>query len=71
MHCRRFLEKGLTRRDMLLSCGNGFGALAAAALFCEPARAAAGDVDSRPHDEIGARGPLSPRPPTLRPRRGA
>jgi Protein of unknown function (DUF1501) len=63
MHCRRFLEKGLTRRDMLLSCGNGFGALAAAALFCKPARGAAAGDDSRPLGERRARGPLSPRAP--------
>ena len=33
MHCQRFLRPGLSRRDMLLRCGNGFGALAAAALL--------------------------------------
>ena len=37
MHCRRFVDPGLTRRDMLLRCGNGFGALAAAALLRQPA----------------------------------
>ena len=37
MHCRRFVEPGLSRRDMLLRCGGGFGALALAALFREPA----------------------------------
>jgi hypothetical protein len=33
MHCRRFIGNGITRRDMLLRCGNGFGALAAAAML--------------------------------------
>ena len=28
MHCRRFVEPGLNRRDMLLRSGSGFGALA-------------------------------------------
>jgi hypothetical protein len=37
MHCRRFIDAGLSRRDMLLRCGNGFGALATAALLREPA----------------------------------
>ncbi len=41
MHCRRFLDPGLTRREMLLRCSNGFGALALAALWCEPAFGAA------------------------------
>ena len=26
MHCRRFLERPLTRREMLTRCANGFGA---------------------------------------------
>src|SRR5262245_50180518 len=34
MHCRRFLQP-LTRREMLLRCANGFGAVALAALFAE------------------------------------
>ncbi len=37
MHCRRFLHPGLTRREMLLRCSNGFGAMAMAALGREPA----------------------------------
>jgi hypothetical protein len=35
MHCGRFIETPLTRRDMLLRCANGFGAVALAALFAE------------------------------------
>src|SRR6516162_1152751 len=35
MHCGRFIEAPLTRRDMLLRCANGFGAVALAALFAE------------------------------------
>ncbi len=37
MHCRRFLSPGLNRREMLLRCSSGFGALALAALLREPA----------------------------------
>jgi hypothetical protein len=37
MHCRRFVLRPVTRRDMLLRCANGFGALALAALLREPA----------------------------------
>ena len=37
MHCRHFVTPGLSRRDLLLRSGAGFGALAAAALFREPA----------------------------------
>ena len=37
MHCQRFLGPSLSRRDMLLRCANGFGALAAAALLHDPA----------------------------------
>jgi hypothetical protein len=37
MHCRRFVAPGLTRRDMLLRSGSGFGALALTSLFRSPA----------------------------------
>ncbi|MHB1423238.1 MAG: DUF1501 domain-containing protein [Gemmataceae bacterium] len=40
MHCKRFIESPLTRRDMLLRCANGFGAVALAALLAEEGRAA-------------------------------
>ena len=40
MHCRRFLPAPLTRRDMLLRCANGFGAVALSALLAEESRAA-------------------------------
>ena len=33
MHCRRFIDSPLTRRDMLLRCANGFGMVALAALL--------------------------------------
>src|SRR5687768_2130192 len=47
----------LSRRDMLLRCANGFGAVAFAALACsDESRASAGA------------GPLAPRPPHFRPR---
>ncbi len=35
MHCGRFLPTPLTRRDMLLRCANGFGAVALSALLAE------------------------------------
>ena len=34
-HCGRFMTPPLTRRDMLLRCANGFGAVALAALMAE------------------------------------
>ena len=37
MHCNRYMTRPLNRRDMLLRCGNGFGALALAALMNDPA----------------------------------
>src|SRR5207244_9362831 len=39
MHCGRF-SRPLTRREMLLRCANGFGAVALAALLAEDGRAA-------------------------------
>lgn len=39
MHCGRFIHRPLTRRDMLLHCANGFGAVALAALMSEKAAA--------------------------------
>ncbi len=38
MHCGRFLETPLTRREMLLRCANGFGAVALSALLAEEGR---------------------------------
>jgi hypothetical protein len=52
MHCRNFLRP-LTRRDMLLRCANGFGALALTALLDDPAYGA------EPRDKD----PLAPKPP--------
>src|SRR3954451_1110146 len=34
-HCRQFVPAPLTRREMLLGCANGFGAVALAALLAE------------------------------------
>ncbi len=39
MQCRRFISPPLTRRQMLLNCANGFGAVALAALLSEQAAA--------------------------------
>src|SRR4051794_7848741 len=37
MPCNHFLNAPLTRREMLATCANGFGAVALAALLAEPA----------------------------------
>ena len=47
MHCNRFIQSPLTRRDMLLRCANGFGAVALAALLAEEARAASALISPR------------------------
>src|SRR5215813_2121247 len=40
MHCGGFLASRVTRRDMLLRCANGFGAVVLSALLAEEAAAA-------------------------------
>ena len=55
MHCRRFHAAPTTRRDMLVRCANGFGALALASLLGDEARGRDTDL-SRPAN------PLDPRP---------
>jgi len=55
MHCRRFLPAPLTRREMLLRCGNGFGAVALAALLAEDAQA---------QEKPAGRGPMRHHPAT-------
>jgi hypothetical protein len=42
MHCGRYIDRPLTRREMLLRCANGFGAVALAALLAEEGRAKPG-----------------------------
>src|SRR5712692_4837738 len=59
MHCNQFLESPLTRRQMLMQCANGFGAVALTALLSDPAYSG---VPS------GSTDPLAPRPPHFRPR---
>src|SRR6266480_2379588 len=39
MHCNRFISPPLSRREMLLRCANGFGAVALASLLSESAAA--------------------------------
>ncbi len=66
MHCRRYLRPALSRRDMLLRSGSGFGALAAAALFREPAFGAiVGDAPGGVGPAAGRSNvnPLAARPP--------
>jgi hypothetical protein len=50
VHCGRFIDPPLTRRDMLSRCAGGFGLVALAALAAEGAAASAPE-------------PLAPRPP--------
>src|SRR5437588_5478942 len=54
MHCNRFLAAPLTRRQMLLQCANGFGALALTSLLGESAYGEILRQDKTP---------LTPRPP--------
>jgi hypothetical protein len=71
MHCRRFIEPALCRRDMLLRCGGGFGALALAALLREPAFGSAlGEAEPGPRAaaERFRANPLAVRPPHFRAR---
>jgi Protein of unknown function (DUF1501) len=52
MHCNRFIDSALTRRDMLLRSASGFGALALLALAREPAFG--GLVGEMPDEAPGA-----------------
>jgi hypothetical protein len=70
MHCRRFLDTPLSRREMLQRCSSGFGALAVAALLREPAfgsalRDATGEPEavSIPNGSLAGHNPLAPRLP--------
>lgn len=56
MHCRRFLNSPVNRREMLLRCANGFGAVALAALMGDEAF---GRVAT---PEVAGSRPLAPRP---------
>jgi hypothetical protein len=60
MHCQRFQDRALSRREMLARCANGFGAVALAALAAEPAYGAtvgtgATDVGAKDADPLGVR----------------
>ena len=64
MHCHRFHDRPLTRREML-RCANGIGAVALAALAADPmygATASSADLSTQPA------GPLAERSPHFRPR---
>src|ERR1700719_1925606 len=63
MHCNRFIAPPLTRRQMLVSCAHGFGAVALAALLREPAFGAV-PLSTGPLPT----GPLAPRPTHFPPR---
>ena len=49
MHCGRYQDRPLTRRDMLRRCANGFGAVALAALLAETYGSARADAPGSPH----------------------
>ncbi len=53
MHCGRFIQTPLTRRDMLSRCANGFGVVALSALMAEDGRSAS--AMSAPHFPARAR----------------
>src|SRR5438876_1224863 len=57
MHCKHFIPAPISRREMLIQCANGFGAVALAALLGDSAFGAALSPVSESHD------PLAPRPP--------
>jgi hypothetical protein len=58
MHCGRFLPPPLTRRDLLLRCANGFGAVALAALLAEEAAGDPASPARAPHFPARARNVL-------------
>jgi hypothetical protein len=63
MHCRRYVPPPLNRRELLVQCAGGFGALALAALLREPSFGAAmGDAPAEPADGGARSDPLAPRP---------
>jgi hypothetical protein len=68
MHCCRYGEPALSRREMLLRCANGFGGLALTALMREPAFGSAlGESEADPSAGTARpglhRNPMEPRPP--------
>src|SRR6266404_4587179 len=48
MHCNRYLQTPLTRRQMLAQCANGFGAVALSALLSDSAYGAIASDDKNP-----------------------
>src|SRR5256712_3926773 len=60
-HCGRFAAPPITRRQMLLQCANGFGAIALMALVGDKAFGGVAPPASRT-------GPMSPRPPHYPPK---
>src|SRR5688572_8500532 len=59
MHCNRFIPRPLTRREMLLRCANGFGAVALSTLLSQSASAASSIPNLK--SQI-ANSPQAPRP---------
>lgn len=65
MHCNRFVQTPLTRREMLSQCANGFGALALAAMLNESAVADARESKIENRKSLD---PLAPHPSHFTPR---
>ena len=67
MHCGRYIDRPASRREMLLRCANGFGAVALAALSNDRSFAVDSHVDAAPvASPVG--NPLAPRSTHFRPR---
>ena len=64
MHCRRFIDRPRSRREMLATCANGFGTVALSTLLADEARSAgtSSNTAESPRD------PLAPRRPDFAPR---
>lgn len=60
MHCKKFRSRPVSRREMLATAANGFGAVALAALLAEEARA-----DQRRGSSVE---PMAPKSPHYRPK---
>ncbi len=58
MYCRRFIDRPVSRREMLARCANGFGGLALTALLRDPAYGALlGEAEAAPEGAAAAASP--------------
>jgi len=65
-HCGNFIQRPLSRREMLSKCANGFGGLALAALMAD--RGFGSLLAATPEISSPTKGPLAPRPPHFAPK---